>query len=213
MKTLETLSELARAVRDIIRIGVVAEVNTTLGVCRVQSGELVTDWLHWLTSRAGGSRTWWAPSVGEQVLLLSLGGELDTGFVLPAIYSDDFPAPSASPQAYHISFSDGAVVEYEPETGALTVSGIKTAAITAATSINATAPNVTVTASSKITLDTPEVVCTNKLTTGSLEVKKGGNMAGNITHTGGAFTSNGVQVDTHTHGGVQTGGGNTQKPN
>lgn len=213
MKTLETLSELARAVRDIIRIGVVAEVDTTLGVCRVQSGELVTDWLHWLTSRAGGSRTWWAPSVGEQVLLLSLGGELDTGFVLPAIYSDDFPAPSASPQAYHISFSDGAVVEYEPETGALTVSGIKTAAITAATSINATAPNVTVTASSKITLDTPEVVCTNKLTTGSLEVKKGGNMAGNITHTGGAFTSNGVQVDTHTHGGVQTGGGNTQKPN
>ena len=213
MKTLETLSELARAVRDIIRIGVVAEVDTTLGVCRVQSGELVTDWLHWLTSRAGGSRTWWAPSVGEQVLLLSLGGELDTGFVLPAIYSDDFPAPSASPQAYHISFSDGAVVEYEPETGALTVSGIKTAAITATTSINATAPNITVTASSKITLDTPEVVCTNKLTTGSLEVKKGGNMAGNITHTGGAFTSNGVQVDTHTHGGVQTGGANTQKPN
>jgi len=213
MKTLETLSELARAVRDIIRIGVVAEVNTTLGVCRVQSGELVTDWLHWLTSRAGGSRTWWAPAVGEQVLLLSLGGELDTGFVLPAIYSDDFPAPSASPQAYHISFSDGAVLEYEPETGALTVSGIQTAEISAATSISATAPNVTVTASSKITLDTPEVVCTNKLTTGSLEVKKGGAMNGNIAHSGGAFTSNGVQVDTHTHGGVQTGGGNTAKPN
>lgn len=213
MKTLETLSELARAVRDIIRIGVIAEVNTTLGVCRVQSGELMTDWLHWLTSRAGGSRTWWAPSIGEQVLLLSLGGELDTGFVLPAIYSDDFPAPSVSPQAYHISFSDGAVLEYEPETGALTVSGIQTADISAATSISATAPNVTVTASTKITLDTPEVVCTNKLTTGSLEVKKGGAMKGNIAHSGGAFTSNGVQVDTHTHGGVQTGGGNTGKPN
>ncbi|MBU9818495.1 phage baseplate assembly protein V [Rahnella sp. BCC 1045] len=213
MKTLETLSELARAVRDIIRIGVVAEVNTTLGVCRVQTGELVTDWLHWLTPRAGSARTWWAPSVGEQVLLLSLGGELDTGFVLPGIYSDDFPAPSASPQAYHVSFPDGAVLEYEPESGALTVSGIKTAKISAATSINATAPNVTVTASTKITLDTPEVVCTNKLTTGSLEVQKGGAMKGNIAHTGGAFTSNGVQVDTHTHGGVQTGGGNTGKPN
>ncbi|MBU9847159.1 phage baseplate assembly protein V [Rahnella ecdela] len=213
MNTLETLSELARAVRDIIRIGVVAEVDTTLGLCRVQSGELVTDWLHWLTSRAGSSRTWWAPSVGEQVLLLSLGGELDTGFVLPGIYSNDFPAPSVSPQAYHVSFSDGAVLEYEPETGALTVSGIQTADISAATSISATAPNVTVTASSKITFDTPEVVCTNKLTTGSLEVKKGGAMKGNIAHSGGAFTSNGVQVDTHTHGGVQTGGGNTGKPN
>lgn len=213
MKTIETLSELARTVRDIIRIGVVAEVDTTLGLCRVQSGELVTDWLHWFTSRAGSSRTWWAPSVGEQVLLLSLGGELDTGFVLPGIYSDDFPSPSASPQAYHVSFSDGAVLEYEPETGALTVSGIQTADISAATSICATAPNVTVTASSKITLDTPEVVCTNKLTTGSLEVKKSGAMKGNIAHSGGAFISNGVQVDTHTHGGVQTGGGNTDKPN
>lgn len=212
MNTLETLSELARAVRDIIRIGVVAEVNTTMGVCRVQSGELITDWLHWLTPRSGSARTWWAPSIGEQVLLLSLGGELDTGFVLPGIYSDDFPAPSASLQAYHVSFSDGAVLEYEPETGALTVSGIQTADISAATSISATAPNVTVTASSKITLDTPEVVCTNKLTTGSLEVKKGGVMKGNIAHTGGAFTSNGVQVDTHSHGGVQTGGRNTGKP-
>lgn len=212
MNTQETLSELSRAVRDIIRIGVVAEVDTTLGLCRVQSGELVTDWLHWLTSRAGSSRTWWAPSVGEQVLLLSLGDELDTGLVLPGIYSDDFPAPSASPQAYHVSFSDGAVLEYEQETGALTVSGVQTADISAATSISATAPNVTVTASSKITLDTPEVVCTNKLTTGSLEVQKGGAMAGDITHTGGAFTSNGVQVDTHTHGGVQAGGGNTGKP-
>ncbi|WP_431296763.1 phage baseplate assembly protein V [Rahnella sp. PAMC 25559] len=213
MNTHETLSELSRVIRDIIRIGVVAEVHSGLALCRIQTGEILTDWLHWLTPRAGSSRTWWAPSVGEQVLLLSLGGELDTGFVLPGIYSDDFPAPSASPQAYHVSFSDGAVLEYEPETGALTVSGVQTADISAATSISATAPNVIVTASSKITLDTPEVVCTNKLTTGSLEVKKGGAMKGNIAHSGGAFTSNGVQVDTHTHGGVQTGGGNTGKPN
>lgn len=213
MNKFESLSELSRSVRDIIRIGIVAEVDTKIGLCRIQTGEILTDWLHWLTSRAGSSRTWWAPSLGEQVLLLSLGGELDTGFVLPGIYSDHFPAPSASPQAYHVSFSDGAVLEYEPETGALTVSGVQTADISAATSISATAPNVIVTASSKITLDTPEVVCTNKLTTGSLEVKKGGAMKGNIAHSGGAFTSNGVQVDTHTHGGVQTGGGNTGKPN
>ncbi|UMT46983.1 hypothetical protein AOY90_15755 [Escherichia coli] len=43
----------------------------------------VHDWLQWLTHRAGRSRTWWAPSVGEQVLILAVGGELDTAFVLP----------------------------------------------------------------------------------------------------------------------------------
>ncbi|MDR3434024.1 MAG: phage baseplate assembly protein V [Rouxiella aceris] len=212
MNTLETFSELARAVRDLIRIGVVSDIDTEQALCRVQTGELVTNWLHWLTPRAGNARTWWAPSVGEQVLILSLGGELDTGFVLPAIYSDDFPAPSVSAQAYHIRFSDGAVMEYEPDTGTLAVSGIKTASVVASTSVSVTAPNVTVIASQKITLDTPEVVCTNKLTTGSLEVKQGGAMTGNVTHSGGAFTSNGIQVDTHKHSGVQTGGGNTGGP-
>ncbi|MGP4873308.1 phage baseplate assembly protein V, partial [Klebsiella pneumoniae] len=60
-------------------------------------------------------------------------------------------------------------------------------------------------ASTRVTLDTPEVVCTNKLTTGTLEVKQGGRMSGDIEHSGGAFTSNGVQVDKHAHGGIKRG--------
>lgn len=43
-------------------------------------------------------------SVGEQVLLLAIGGELDTAFVLPGIFSDDNPAPSASADAWHVVF-------------------------------------------------------------------------------------------------------------
>ncbi|HEP1896140.1 TPA: phage baseplate assembly protein V [Kluyvera cryocrescens] len=206
MNTLSTIQELARAIRNLIRSGVVTEVDTVQGLCRVQSGGIQTTWLNWLTTRAGRSRTWWAPSVGEQVLLLAIGGELDTAFVLPGIFSDDNPAPSASADAWHVAFPDGAVIEYEPETGALTVSGIKTADVTASESITATVPVVLVKASTSITLDTPEVICTNKLTTATLEVQRGGKMTGNIEHSGGTFKSNGVQVDDHGHGGVQRGG-------
>lgn len=206
MNTLSTIQELARAIRNLIRSGVVTEVDTVQGLCRVQSGGIQTTWLNWLTTRAGRSRTWWAPSVGEQVLLLAIGGELDTAFVLPGIFSDDNPAPSASADALHVAFPDGAVIEYEPETGALTVSGIKTADVTASESITATVPVVLVKASTSITLDTPEVICTNKLTTATLEVQKGGKMTGNIEHSGGKLTSNGVQVDDHGHGNVQSGG-------
>ncbi|HAW4270610.1 TPA: phage baseplate assembly protein V [Escherichia coli] len=206
MNTLSTLQELARAIRNLIRSGVVTEVDIVQGLCRVQSGGIQTTWLNWLTTRAGRSRTWWAPSVGEQVLLLAIGGELDTAFVLPGIFSDDNPAPSASADAWHVAFPDGAVIEYEPETGALTVSGIKTADVTASESITATVPLVLVKASTSITLDTPEVICTNKLTTATLEVQKGGKMTGNIEHSGGTFKSNGVQLDDHGHGGVQRGG-------
>ncbi|MEA3939714.1 phage baseplate assembly protein V [Enterobacter ludwigii] len=204
MKT--ELNDILRIVRNLIRTGIISEVDAEKGLCRVQTGGMETTWLNWLTCRAGRSRVWWAPSVGEQVLLLAIGGELDTAFVLPGIFSDDHPAPSASPDALHVSFPDGAVIEYEPENGALTVSGIKTADVTASDSITATVPVVLVKAETRITLDTPEVVCTNKLTTGTLEVQKGGKMTGNIEHTGGKFISNGVQVDNHAHGNVQSGG-------
>ncbi|EPF7426750.1 TPA: phage baseplate assembly protein V [Klebsiella pneumoniae] len=205
MNTLSTIQELARAIRNLIRSGVVTEVDTVQGLCRVQSGGIQTTWLNWLTTRAGRSRTWWAPSVGEQVLLLAIGGELDTAFVLPGIYSDDNPAPSASADAWLVEFPDGAVMSYEPETGALTVTGIKTADVTASDSVAVSVPVVLIKAETRVTLDTPEVVCTNKLTTGTLEVKQGGKMSGNIEHSGGAFTSNGVQVDKHGHGGIRHG--------
>ncbi|EFA7902773.1 phage baseplate assembly protein V [Escherichia coli] len=210
MNTLNTIQELARAIRNLIRSGVVTEVDTVQGLCRVQSGGIQTTWLNWLTTRAGRSRTWWAPSVGEQVLLLAIGGELDTAFVLPGIFSDDNPAPSASEDAWHVVFPDGAVIEYEPETSALTVSGIKTADVTASESITATVPLVLVKASTSITLDTPEVICTNKLTTATLEVQKGGTMKGNIEHTGGSLSSNGKILHTHKHPGDS--GGQTGAP-
>lgn len=116
MSTQSQLSEISRLLRNLIRTGVVSEVDTDGALCRVQTGEIQTGWINWLARRAGRSRDWWAPSVGEQVLLLAVGGELDTAFVLPGIYCDDFPAPSASVDGWRVEFPDGAVIEYEPDT-------------------------------------------------------------------------------------------------
>ena len=200
-----------RLLRNLIRIGTVNAVDLDRALCRVDTGGNRTDWIHWVSLRAGRTRMWWAPSEGEQVLVLALGGELDTAFVLPGIFSDDFPAPSASADALYIDFPDGAVLEYEPATGALSVTGIKTADVQASESITASTKMLMVKAD-KIILDAPEVVCTNKLTTGTLEVKGGGKMTGSIQHSGGEFSSNGIVIDKHTHGGVQNGGGSTDKP-
>lgn len=90
------------------------------------------------------------------------------------------------------------------------VSGIKTASVTASDSVTATVPVVMVKASTRITLDTPEVVCTNRLITGTLEVQKGGTMRGNIKHTGGELSSNGKVLHTHKHPGDS--GGTTGSP-
>ncbi|WP_154392663.1 phage baseplate assembly protein V, partial [Yersinia enterocolitica] len=88
------IAALKRLLANIIRIGIVSDVDLANGLCRVKIGNLETDWLNWLTLRAGRVRFWSAPSIGEQVMVLSIGGELTTGFVLPAIFSDANPAPS-----------------------------------------------------------------------------------------------------------------------
>ncbi|HGX5872886.1 TPA: phage baseplate assembly protein V [Escherichia coli] len=90
------------------------------------------------------------------------------------------------------------------------LSGIKTASVTASDSVTATVPVVMVKASTRVTLDTPEVVCTNRLITGTLEVQKGGTMRGNIEHTGGELSSNGKVLHTHKHPGDS--GGTTGSP-
>ncbi|MCX8962704.1 phage baseplate assembly protein V [Erwinia psidii] len=189
------IPEILRLLRNLIRIGTVSAVNLDDGLCRVDTGNNTTAWLHWLTARAGRTRSWNAPSVGEQVLILCLGGELDTGFVLPGVFSDESPAPSASADALHWSFPDGAVIEYEPASGALTATGIKTATIQAAV---------------KIMLDSPEVECSALLKTATLEVTGGGTMKGDIQHSGGSLSSNGKVLHTHRHPGDS--GGQTGEP-
>lgn len=205
------IAELLRLIRNIIRTGVVTAVKVGRG-CRVQTGDLETDWLPVVTLRAGTARSSWMPSVGEQVVILSVCGELTTAVVLPGLFSDEHNEPTASLTANHVTYPDGAVIEYEPETGALKATGIKTAMIDAADSITATSPVVIVNAEENIRLVTPTVICSDNLTCATLNVMKGGEMSGSFTHTGGAFSSNGVVLDKHDHGGVERGGSRTDGP-
>ncbi|HEE8951355.1 TPA: phage baseplate assembly protein V [Providencia rettgeri] len=207
-----SLQELYRLLINLLRQGVVEQVDLDNECCRVRTGELLTDWIKWLAPRAGDSRSWWAPTVGEQVLIGAIGGELTTGVVIGSLYSNANPAPTHSANALHHTFSDGAVIEYEPENGTLRAVGIKKAVIEASDEISATTKKVICTASVEIKLDTPNVICTNNLTTATLNVKKGGEMTGDFNHNGGSITSNGVVIHTHQHGGVRSGGDTSGEP-
>jgi phage baseplate assembly protein V len=81
----EQTPEILRLLRNQIRIGTVSVIILDDGMCRMDTGSNTTNWL---TARAGRTRSWNAPSVGEQVLVLCLGGELDTGVVLPGVFSN-----------------------------------------------------------------------------------------------------------------------------
>ncbi|WP_181890728.1 phage baseplate assembly protein V [Raoultella planticola] len=185
------IAELLRLLENIVRTGTVTEIDEEKWRVRVQSGELETTWLRWNAQRAGAFKVWVPPTIGEQVWFLCLGGNTGVAFIGGSLYSADNPAPGASRNEMVVTAPDGAKFRYDAEAGALQVQGIQSAVVEA---------------SVKITLDTPEVECTNLLTTKKLNVTEGGEMRGDITHTGGAFTSNSVQVDDHSHGEVERGG-------
>ncbi|WP_313396784.1 phage baseplate assembly protein V [Pantoea septica] len=182
----ENITELMRLITNLIRTGTVSEVDPVNWLCRVKTGDIETNWINWLTTRAGSTRTWWKPTVGEQVVLLSLGGNLETAFALPAIYSDAFPPPDYSENGATTVFQDGGWFQYEPETGQLLIKNIKSVRIEAADGIQLITEQFGVDADQ--TRINSETV-----------------MNGDVTHGGGSMSSNGVVVHTHKHGGVKSG--------
>ncbi|MDO9571176.1 MAG: phage baseplate assembly protein V [Hydrogenophaga sp.] len=108
-----TLNELLRRLENAIRPGTIAEVDHTAARVRVQSGELLTDWRPWFETRAGNVRTWCPPSVGEQCLVLSPGGDMAAGWVLVGAPSTANPTPSSSPNVHRTLYPDGTVIDYD----------------------------------------------------------------------------------------------------
>jgi len=169
------LLELTRLLHNMIRLGTIAEVAN--GRARVRlSPKLTTTWLRWAALRAGDARSWWAPSVGEQVVLLSPGGDLTAGAILPAIYSDAFPAPSDNPALHATYYPDGAVVQYDSQAHTLV------ATLPDGTSV-AAAPG-------KVTSNAEDTECT-----GNLLVQK------NLTVNGFAALNAGMNVQAGKEGG------------
>lgn len=185
------IAELIRLLENIGRTGTVTEIDEENWRVRVQSGGLETSWLRWNAQRAGAFKVWVPPSIGEQVWLLCLGGNTDTAIIGGSLYSNDNPAPGATRNEMVVTAPDGARFRYDAEAGTLQVTGIKSAVIEA---------------SVIVTLDAPEVNCTNLLRAKNLDITEGGEMSGNFNHKGGKFISNGVQVDDHDHGNVERGG-------
>ncbi|TAN61084.1 MAG: phage baseplate assembly protein V [Magnetospirillum sp.] len=103
----QEVAELSRRLSNIVIPGRVAAVDPANALCRFQAGGLTTGWVRWLTTRAGADRDWWCPTEGEQVVLLSPDGEPNQGWVLPAGFSDAFPAPDNDPARHVVAYADG----------------------------------------------------------------------------------------------------------
>ncbi|MDM5178516.1 phage baseplate assembly protein V [Massilia sp. DJPM01] len=114
-------AEIERLMSNMIRVGVVAALDEANARVKMRVNGLVTDWMPFNTGRAGATRTWSAPRIGEQLVVFAPYGDTGQAFAGQSVYQDDYPAPVASMHQEHVIFPDGSTADYNSASNTLTI--------------------------------------------------------------------------------------------
>lgn len=107
------LSDMQSRLNNLVRSGVIADVQQNPLRVKVSIGELVTDWLRVNMPAAGPVSISYLPSRGEAVHVMSESGDLRNGVVYPGLHNDNNPPPTTEPGKYVMRFRDGTAVSYD----------------------------------------------------------------------------------------------------
>jgi len=191
--------ELERRLANLIRVGTVIAADYTDARVIVRCDGIATDWLPWMTRRAGHDRDWWAPDIGEQVIVLAPSGLMGGAFVLPALYADAHPEPATSPDIHTIRYGNGDIVTHNRADGSWFIQCAGPVTVIAGGAVTVKAPSVT--------LDTPHTTCTGHLSVqAGLSVTGAGSgggaaaaITGNLSVQSGDVTADAISLKQHTH--------------
>ncbi|WP_462104350.1 phage baseplate assembly protein V [Campylobacter concisus] len=127
-----------------IEVGIISEVRDDRA--KVAIGSMVTDFLPVFQAHANSYAVSFSPiRVGEQVLVLPVHDELNSGVVLRGLYQSSYKT-DATDKKVHISFEDGIKMSYDSSSSCLEISSPKLINITC-DNANVKAKNVMVEAS------------------------------------------------------------------
>lgn len=189
--TTASREEIPADINNMVRIGTVVSVDLAEARCIVRYGDPDDDEpaesppIRWLAARAGMTRSWSPPSVGEQVVLLSPDGQIGASVALLGLVQDAFP-PLGSTTTEMLEFADGAQITYDPEASALV------ARLPAGGTAEIEAPGG-ITLRGDVTIE------------GSVSVSQSVTAAQDVL-------ADGISLKSHRHGGVQAGGAQTNPP-
>ncbi|RQM46524.1 phage baseplate assembly protein V [Paraburkholderia bannensis] len=187
-------NEFRRLIVNLIRKGSVFDVDltSTPPTCRVSVGDpddtespgLQTNWIPFITLRAGNTREWNPLTKGEQVILFCPMGDPAQGVALAGLNSETFPAPSNSADKHMRVYPDGATLEYDHAAHTLTATlpEAATVLIVAPGAVNVQTKQATVQADT-ITLDGDATVTKSLTVKGPFAFENG--MSGKAGESGG----------------------------
>jgi len=176
-----------------IEVGIISEVRDDRA--KVAIGSMVTDFLPVFQAHANSYAVSFSPiRVGEQVLVLPVHDELNSGVVLRGLYQSSHRT-DATDKKVHISFEDGIKMSYDSSSSCLEISSPKLINITC-DNANVKAKNVMVEASDT-TIKSPSIkLLGNTLIQGAI----------NTAGVGGGSGSFEINGDVRITGSITTGG-------
>lgn len=107
------MTEANRRMGNMVSFGTVESVDYAKAMARIRIGDVVTGDLPMMAPRAGGNQTWAPFEVGEQVCVLAPSGNLSTGVIAGALYSDQGAANGDRAGLHRTTYSNGAVIEFD----------------------------------------------------------------------------------------------------
>ena len=164
-----------------IEVGIISEVRDDRA--KVAIGSMVTDFLPVFQAHANSYAVGFSPiRVGEQVLVLPVHDELNSGVVLRGLYQSSYKT-DATDKKVHISFEDGIKMSYDSSSSCLEISSPKLINITC-DNANVKAKNVMVEASDT-TIKSPNIkLLGNTLIEGSINTAGSGGGSGSFEING-----------------------------
>ncbi len=172
------IAELERKLSNTVFVGKVAEIDEAKG-CRVQAGELLTDWLPVLSGRQGKLKERAPLKVDEIVLGVCMEGNPSQGFVIGSI------DVGGSIGNFRMLFEDGTSIEYDPDAQELKASSAGSIKAIASTELVATAATARITAVASAEVQAPTI-----------------NLSGNVTISGTLNVAGMATLATATVGGT-----------
>lgn len=198
--------------KNLVRVGVVSEINPAKAMARVYFDEKdsrVSTELFVLNRQTFANKDYQMPDIGEHVLCVFLENGLESGFIVGALYSAKDAPPENNPDKRVIKFKDGTRIEYDRKASVLTidcvgdivVNNAKTITVNSRGAVSVTAPTVTInseTANNGNVSINGNLNVSGLTTTGSLSSN---GKAGGVTFVGDV-SANGVNIgSSHTHQG------------
>ncbi|MGP1360070.1 phage baseplate assembly protein V [Campylobacter sp.] len=164
-----------------IEVGIISEVRDDRA--KVAIGSMVTDFLPVFQAHANSYAVSFSPiRVGEQVLVLPVHDELNSGVVLRGLYQSSHKT-DATDKKVHISFEDGIKMSYDSSSSCLEISSPKLINITC-DNANVKAKNVMVEASDT-TIKSPSIkLLGNTLIEGAINTAGSGGGSGSFEING-----------------------------